>query len=51
MILLTNVFQHLYYAEIHLNENMEFILSYLARSFQINAKSNLKAKRFLSIFP
>ena len=40
----TNLFQHLLSAEILSEWKIEFILSYLVRNFQINARDKLTAK-------
>ena len=47
IILLTNLFQHLLSAEI-LSVKIEFILPYLVRNFQINAKNKLTTKCLLT---
>ena len=41
IISLTNLFQHLLSAEILFEGKIEFILPYLARNFQINARNKL----------
>ena len=44
----TNLFQHLLSAEILSERKIEFILPYLVRNFQINARYKLTAKCFLA---
>ena len=44
IILLTNLFQHLLSAEILYESKIEFILPYLVRNFQINARNKLTTK-------
>ena len=48
-ILLTNFFQHLLLAEILSERKTKFILPYLVRNFQINARNKLTAKSFLAL--
>ena len=47
-ISLTNLFQHLPSAEILSEWKIEFILPYLVRNFQINAREKLTAKCLLT---
>ena len=47
-ISLTNLFQHLLSAEILSEWKIEFILPYLVRNFQINARNKLTAKCLLT---
>ena len=44
IISLTNLFQHLLSAEILSEWKIEFILPYLVRNFQINARNKLTTK-------
>ena len=48
IISLTNQFQHLVSAEILSEWKIEFILPYLVRNFQINARNKLTAKCLLT---
>ena len=48
IIPLTNLFQHLLSAEILSECKIEFILPYLVRNFQINARNKLTAKCLLT---
>ena len=50
IISLTNLFQHLISAEILSELKIEFILPYLVRNFQINAKNKLTTKCLLTFF-
>ena len=45
---LRNLFQHLLSAEILSERKIEFILPYLVRNFQINARGKLTAKCLLT---
>ena len=47
-ISLTNLFQHLLSAEILSERKIEFMLPYLVRNFQINAKDKLTGKCLLT---
>ena len=46
-ISLTNLFQHLLSAEIFSEGKIEFLLPYLVRNFQINARNKLNNYRFI----
>ena len=48
IISLTNLFQHLPSAEILSESKIEFILPYLVRNFQINARNKLTTKCLLT---
>ena len=50
IISLTNLFQHLLFAEILLELKIESILAYLVRNFQINARNKLTTKCLLTFF-
>ena len=50
IILLTNLFQHLLSAEILYELKIKFILPYLVRNSQINARNKLTTKCLLTFF-